>query len=150
MKIKLGCKLQYKSNNNTPLITILRLRKELSQFIESETFIIEPLVPMTEYIDLYGNYCQRLETPKGNFMIDTSAIVVTNDQPDQNFEANFTLIQNLPEQCLIYLLPSRFCESDKLNARAFEIIKSQTIGYQMVEAIRKWVNTNIKYEYNKE
>jgi transglutaminase-like putative cysteine protease len=149
MKIEVVCKLEYISSNITPLITILRLRKEQSQFIEAETFKIEPLVPMTEYIDLFGNYCQRLETTKGHFVIETSAIVVTNDEPEQNFGANFTLIQNLPEQCLVYLLPSRFCESDKLNAKAFEIIKEQYVGYQMVEAIRKWVNANIKYEYNK-
>jgi transglutaminase-like putative cysteine protease len=149
MKLKIGCKLEYFSKNNTPLITILRLRKEQMQFIESETFIVDPLVPMTEYIDLYGNYCQRLEVPKGKFIIDTSATVVTNEFVEVDINANFTLIQNLPEQTLIYLLPSRFCESDKLNSKAFEIIDGQLSGFQMVESIRKWVKNNIKYEYNR-
>jgi transglutaminase-like putative cysteine protease len=149
MKLKVGCRLEYFSNTNTPLITLLRLRKELSQFIESETFKLEPLLPMTEYVDLFGNYCQRLEVPKGNLLIDTSSIVVTNELVEENIEANFTLIQDLPEQTLIYLLPSRFCESDKLNKKAFEIIEGQSVGYQMVEAIRLWVNLNIKYEYNR-
>jgi transglutaminase-like putative cysteine protease len=149
MKLKIGCKLEYISKTNTPLITVLRLRKELSQFIESETFKMEPLLPMTEYIDLYGNYCQRMEVPKGKLVIDTLSIVVTNNQIESNPEANFTLIQDLPEQTLIYLLPSRFCESDKLNTKAFEIVSDQTVGYQMVESIRTWINKNIKYEYNR-
>ncbi|MES2797303.1 MAG: transglutaminase family protein [Bacteroidota bacterium] len=149
MKLRVGCKLEYISNHHTPLITILRLRKELSQFIENETFILEPLLPMSEYVDFYGNYCQRLETNQGKLVIDTSAIVVTSDTVEQNPEANFTLIQDLPDHTLIYLLPSRFCESDKLNNKAFEIIIGQITGYQMVEAIRTWVNKNIKYEYNK-
>ncbi len=149
MKLKIGCKLDYISDDFTPMITILRLRKEFSQFIESETFIIEPHVPMAEYIDTFGNYCQRLETTKGKFVINTSAVVVINNEPEINEAANFTLIQDLPEQCLIFLLPSRFCESDKLNAKAFEIIKGQEIGFQMVEAIRVWIFNNIKYEYNR-
>lgn len=149
MKLKVGCKLEYFAKTNTPLITLLRLRKDLTQFIESETFRIEPLIPTTEYVDLFGNYCQRMEVPQGPFVLDTSAIIVTNADIEAHNEANFTLIQNLPEQTLIYLLPSRYCESDKLNAKAFEIINNQTFGYQMVEAIRKWINLNIKYEYNR-
>ncbi len=149
MKLKVGCRLEYFSNNITPLITLLRLRKEQSQFIENETFKIEPQLSTTEYIDLFGNYCQRLEVPIGKFVIDASSIVVTNEILERNVDANFTLIQDLPEQALIYLLPSRFCESDKLNKKAFEIIDGQSSGYQMVEAIRHWVNTNIKYEYNR-
>ncbi len=149
MKLRIGCKLEYFAKTNTPIITLLRLRKDLSQFIESETFIIEPLLPTTEYIDLYGNYCQRMEVPPGKFIIDTSANVVTNTEVEKNEEANFTLIQNLPEHTLIYLLPSRYCESDKLNTKAFEIIDGQSVGYQMVEAIRRWIYLNIKYEYNR-
>lgn len=149
MKLKVACKLEYFSKSITPLITLLRLRKEQSQFIESETFKIDPQLPTTEYVDLFGNYCQRLEVPIGKFLIDTSSIVVTSETIDKNYEANFTLIQGLPEYTLIYLLPSRFCESDKLNAKAFEIIGKQFIGYQMVEAIRQWVNKHIKYEYNR-
>jgi transglutaminase-like putative cysteine protease len=149
MKLKLSCRLEYYSENITPLITLLRLRKEQSQFIESETFIIEPQLASSEYIDLFGNYCQRFEVPVGNLLIDTSSVVVTSGTIEKNLKANFTLIQDLPEQTIMYLLPSRFCESDKLNAKAFEIISNQTIGYQMVEAIRKWVNLNIKYEYNR-
>jgi transglutaminase-like putative cysteine protease len=149
MKLKIGCKLEYFSNTVTPLITMLRLRKELMQFIESESFIIEPLVPMSEYLDMYGNFCQRLDVPIGKFVIDMSSIVVTNEHVEEDFEANFTLITNLPDYTLIYLLASRYCESDKLNYLAFDIIKEQVFGYQMVESIRKWVYANIKYEYNK-
>lgn len=148
MKLKIGCKLEYYANTVTPLIAMLRLRKDLWQYIASESYIIEPHIPLTEYIDFYGNYCQRIEVPVGNFKIEVSAIVDANDVVDVDFNANLTPISDLPYQCLIYLLPSRYCESDKLNYLANNIIFNQITGYQMVEAIRNWVNRNVIYEYN--
>ena len=58
------------------------------------------------------------------------------------------LIQDLPDETLLYLLPSRFCESDQLSSKANDIIQDYFSGYEMVEAIRLWVNQNIKYQYD--
>jgi transglutaminase-like putative cysteine protease len=148
MKLKIGCNLDYFSTQNTPLILILRVRSGFWQLVIDEHYKVEPTTQMTEYVDLYGNFCQRLIAPKGNFNIQTNSVVEVKQYVEVNLQANFTLIQNLPKESLIYLLPSRFCESDKLNNLAFEIIKGIETGYLMVEAIRQWVRTNVKYEYN--
>ena len=149
MKLKVGCLLEYKAHEETPLILLLRPHRNLSQSILNEVFTVEPNVPITEYLDFYGNTCQRLIVPTGKFTIDTHSVVEVNEYLEKDSNANFTLIQDLPDDTLIYLLPSRFCESDKLNTKAFEIIGNITGGYQMVESIRLWVNKNIKYEYDR-
>ena len=113
-----------------------------------EKFTVEPFVSMTEYKDRFDNDCQRMVTPTGKFVVDTQYIVETEAYVDVHEDANFTLIQDLPDDTLIYLLPSRFCESDKMAGRAFEIIDDLSTGYQMVEDIRQWVRSNVKYEYN--
>lgn len=149
MKLKIGCLLEYYSNHDTPFILLLRPHGGLSQSIISEDFTVHPSVTMTQYTDFYGNSCRRLISPIGKFIIDTTFTVETEEYAAVNPDAQFTLIQNLPDDALIYLLPSRFCESDKLNSKAFEIIQHLTIGYEMVEAIRLWVRANIQYEYNR-
>lgn len=148
MKLKVGCQLDYRTSQNTPLILLLRPRHGPDQSIIQEEFKVAPSVPVTEYLDLYGNSCQRLVSPQGLFSVVSSAIVETRELVEVNDQANFTLIQDLPSAALIYLLPSRYCESDKLNSKAFEITGSIDNGYQMVEAIRQWVRANITYEYD--
>ena len=149
MKLKIGCLLEYYSYHETPFILLLRPHGGLSQSILYEDFVVEPAVSMTDYTDLYGNSCRRLISPVGKFSINTTFTVETEEYATVNPDAQFTLIQDLPDDALIYLLPSRFCESDKLNSKAFEIIQNLTVGYQMVEAIRLWVRANIQYEYNR-
>lgn len=149
MKLKIDCQLEYRAAYDTPFILLLRLHGCKSQSILYETLELNPAVPMTEYVDLYGNYCQRFMAPEGKLVIRTSALVETEEGVAVDQDANFTLIQYLPDEALLYLLPSRFCESDKLNQKAFEIVGNRMVGYQMVEAIRQWVKNNIKYEYNR-
>ena len=149
MRLKVGCQLEYRSRYETPFILLLRLHGGSAQSIIYEELKMDPNVPMTEYKDHYGNYCHRLIAPEGRLVISSHAIVETEVNAAIDTNANFTLIQYLPDDALIYLLPSRFCESDKLNSKAYEIISDFMTGYQMVEAIRQWVNTNIKYEYDR-
>ena len=149
MTLKIGCQLEYQCTQNTPLILLLRIHKGFSQSLIHEEYTVQPPVPITQYLDFYGNNCQRLITPIGQFVIDTHFIVDTKEYVEVNNEAQFTLIQHLPDNTLIYLLPSRFCESDKLYSKAFEIIQDLFSGYLMVEAIRQWVRSSIKYEYNR-
>ena len=148
MKLKVTCQLDYQTFQNVPLIFLLRLRTGLNQTVITEEFIVEPAVPVKEYLDLYGNYCQRLLSPMGQFSIKTSALVETAPSIEVDFGANFVLIQDVPDDVLLYLLPSRYCESDKLLAKASEIIYYLSTGYEMVEAIRQWVRLNIQYAYN--
>jgi transglutaminase-like putative cysteine protease len=148
MKLKVGCQLEYRSRYETPFILLLRLHEGSPQSILYEELNIEPWVPMASYLDHYGNTCHRFIAPEGKFVIRSNAMVEAAQQAEQNTDAAFTLIQYLPDYTLIYLLPSRFCESDKLNSKAYEIINDLMTGYEMVEAIRQWVYQNIKYEYN--
>ncbi len=148
MKLQVGCHLDYQTSQNTPLILLLQPRIDCDQFVIQTEFKIEPYVPTSHYLDLYGNSCKRLISPQGLFSVISIAIVETQEFVEVNEQANFTLIQDLPSAALIYLLPSRYCESDKLNYQAFEIIKGIDNAYQMVEAIRQWVRANIKYEYD--
>lgn len=147
MQLKAGCQISFEANAPTPLILMLRPRSGFGQWVIKEEYSIEPLVSVVEYTDSYGNLCQRLVAPEGLLQIGTNFIVETADEIDVNPGAPFVPIQNLPETVIQFLLPSRYCQSDRLGDLAWEIVTDLAPGYDQVTAIRRWIGTNIEYSY---
>ncbi len=148
MQLNAGCSLAFTAQADTPLTLMLRPRSGAGQWIIREEFQIEPYVPVTEFTDLYGNLCQRLTAPTGPFSIQFTATVETPDEIDTAHGASYTPADQLPDDVLHFTLPSRYCESDKLGNLAADITSNAEPGYDQVEAIRRWINQNIQYQYN--
>jgi transglutaminase-like putative cysteine protease len=125
---------------------MLRLRSGAQQWVASEEYRLKPSVPVFEFTDNFGNLCQRLTAPPGPFAIHTAADVMTADEVDQAPGAPFIEIEYLPDAVLSYLLPSRYCESDRFGQMATEITAGQLLGYDQVKAIESWLRTSIRYE----
>ena len=149
MKLKVACQLDYDSKENAPLILMLRPQNGSEQKLIEENYFLTPNIPIKEYQDVYGNLCQRMIAPLGKLNIRTSFIFEVIETLETNFDAGFVPVENLPNEVIIYTLPSRYCEADKLSKLAFEIIKNLPLGYQQVEAIRSWVKSHLKYEYGR-
>lgn len=147
MRLEVGCELAFDIAEPTPLVLMLRPRSGDSQWIIQENFTLSPDVSFSEYIDNYGNLCQRLTAPAGRLLVTDRAIVETSNSIDIEPGALFTLAQDLPDQILQFLLPSRYCESDLLGDLAHQIIKGIDSGYDQVSAIKNWVQSNIRYSY---
>ncbi len=147
MQLNAGCSLAFTAQADTPLTLMLRPRSGAGQWIIREEFQIEPYVPVTEFTDLYGNLCQRLTAPAGPFSIQFTATVESPDVIDTAPGAPYTPAEQLPDDVLHFTLPSRYCESDKLGKLAADITNGQKPGYDQVEAIRRWINQNIRYQY---
>ncbi len=147
MKLKAGCHLSFEAIASSPLILMLRPRSGLGQWVIREEYWFEPTVPVVEYVDSYGNLCQRLITPQGLFQVDTNAIVETSDTIDIQSGAAFVPVQEIPDYALQFLLPSRYCQSDLLGDLANEVVVGIASAYDQVEAIRDWIHTHIEYRY---
>ncbi|HEY9697502.1 MAG TPA: transglutaminase family protein [Trichocoleus sp.] len=147
MRLEAGCQISFEADAPTPLILMLRPRSGDGQWVVREEYLLEPTAPVAEYTDVYGNLCQRLVTPQGAFQVRTSAVVETAEAIDLEPGTPFTPVQDLPETVLQYLLPSRYCQADLLSDLAWEIVGDAVPGYDQVEAIRQWIQTQIKYEY---
>jgi transglutaminase-like putative cysteine protease len=128
---------------------MLRPQSGVQQWIALEEYRIEPSVPVFEFIDNYGNFAQRLIAPPGHFAIFTAAEVMTSDYVDQAPGAEFIEIQNLPNNVLSFLLPSRYCESDTFSQMASEITAGAKLGYDQVSAIVEWLRERIRFEPNR-
>ncbi|MDH4024691.1 MAG: transglutaminase family protein [Desulfuromonadales bacterium] len=143
--IKATCDINFHMDACTPLVLMLRPRSGSHQWVARESYTLSPHVPVVEYTDGYGNLCQRLVAPEGAFSIHTSAEVLTADEFDMAPGAYFVEIQNLPESVLAYLLPSRYCESDRFGDLARDIVAGVQPGYDQVASIDRWVRNSIRY-----
>ena len=79
MQLRTRCQLSFHLSIPTPFILMLRPRSGAQQWITREIFRLNPMVPVVEFTDSYGNLCQRLTAPPGLFSIHTSAEVVVSD-----------------------------------------------------------------------
>ncbi|MEJ2566713.1 MAG: transglutaminase family protein [Gammaproteobacteria bacterium] len=145
MWLRTSCDLAFDISVPIPFVLMLRPRSGAQQWIAREEYRLEPSVPVFEFTDNYGNLCQRLIAPIGSFTVRTSAEVMTEDYVDQAFGAPFVEIQNLPDPVLSYLLPSRYCESDRFHQMAIEITAGRQPGYDQVVAIITWLRNSICY-----
>ncbi|MFT4738685.1 MAG: transglutaminase-like putative cysteine protease [Cyclobacteriaceae bacterium] len=145
MWLRTSCYLEFELKAPTPFILMLRPRSGAKQWIEREEYKILPSVPVTEYTDSFGNLSQRLIAPAGNFSVRTSADVKVADFVDVSPGAPFVEVQHLPDYILSYLLPSRYCESERFNEMAVSISANQLLGYDQVAAIEAWLRTTISY-----
>lgn len=147
MQLQASCSFTMHTDTPAPSIFMLRPRSGSAQLISSETFITHPHVPVTEYIDAYGNLCQRLTIPPGGFLLESRVTAECPAQIDVHPYAGYTPVEQLPDYALQFLLPSRYCESDKMNSLATEITRGVSPGYPQVEAIRSWVHRHFNYQY---
>ncbi|NVK39884.1 MAG: transglutaminase family protein [Oceanospirillaceae bacterium] len=145
MWLRTSCDLKFDIEVPTPFILMLRPRSGAQQWIAREEYRLYPSIPVFEFTDDFGNLCQRLIAPPGAFGIHTLSDVMTADSIDVAPGAPFVEIQNLPDDTLKYLLPSRFCEAECFGQMATEITANQWLGYDQVAAIEDWLRQNISY-----
>ncbi len=140
------CQLDYHTTEDVPVIFMLRPRSGWAQWIMKEEFHLQPQVPVVEFTDLYGNLCQRLVMPAGNFHLSVSYRALVSEMADADFNAPLLMSQHLPTELLHYLLPSRYCQSDQLSDLASSIVGNSPANFQMVACIRNWIYENVRYE----
>ncbi len=145
MWLRTGCSMTFDVSVATPLILMLRPRSGIHQWVARESYTLTPSVQVIEYTDNFGNLCQRLVAPPGEFTIRTSADILTSEGLDVHPGAPFEEVQNLPDEVLTYLLPTRYCESDKFIDLGREIVADAAPGYDQVAAIEAWIRNNIRF-----
>ena len=145
MLLRVSCDLVFDIEIPTPFILMLRPRSGAQQWVTHETYNIEPNLQAYEFTDAFGNLCQRIVAPPGLFSVFTQADVKVAKFVDEAPSAYFVDIENLPDNVLSYLLPSRFCESDRFGDLANNITSNQLPGYNQVAAIENWLRNTISY-----
>ncbi len=145
MKFRVSSSLRFYIEDESALIFMLRPYRGIRQWIVRETFVIKPTLPILESTDSYGNSCQRLVAPKGYLLVHSSAEVIADGYAEAAPGAGFIEIQYLPSDVLRFLLPSRYCESDRFGELARDIIADALPGYDQVSKIVEWIRQTVQY-----
>ena len=115
MKIKIGFEIAFGALQPTPMVILLNVHpSRQGDLLTSDQITTSPLVPIRPYHDSFGNECGRLFLPAGRTVLSYSGIVRDTGQPDPVAPtAHQIAVQDLPDQCILYLLPSRYCETSQ-------------------------------------
>src|SRR5215813_11515466 len=123
MEIKVGFEITYQGAQPTPVVMMLSIHpSRRADIIGHETITTEPEVKIGYYRDSFGNICGRLVVPAGGITLRGRARVADTGLPDHvNPRAQQTPIETLPDELLLYLMPSRYCETDRLTDIAWSL-----------------------------
>ena len=147
MRVRTRNRIALHCEEACPVVALLRPRSGASQWVVVERYGIEPWVPATEYVDAFGNLCQRFTLPAGDSALDVEHEVEVPDQIDVDRGAPQVPPAQLPDDALQYLLQSRYCPSDKMSERAKALVQGCPPGYPQAERIAAWIRENIAYRY---
>jgi transglutaminase-like putative cysteine protease len=147
MHVRVGCEFRYRAPAPTPTIWQVRPRPDGDHWLLSHTWSTTPPLPVSSYIDVYGNLCDRLMLVEGENLLRYDATVeVPSDYDQWDKDAPQRSIEELPNDALVYLLPSRFCLSDLLHDQAWELFGTVAPGYPRVQAVCDWVHENVRFQ----
>lgn len=145
MWLHAATELEFEAMVPTPFILMLRPRSGWQQWVGREQYVLRPSVPAVEFTDPFGNLCQRIVAPAGRFGISAAADIECPDGADSAPGAPFVEVQMLPDDVLPYLLPSRYCESDRFFEQARDLVAGDLPGYDQCRAISAWIAETIRY-----
>jgi transglutaminase-like putative cysteine protease len=147
LTVRVGCEFGYDAPSPTPSVFQVR-PEDRGGAIVRESWSTEPLTPFHDYRDLYGNRPRRLTMPPGHFTMRYDADVAISPFPaETDWYARQLPVSELPDEVLVYTMPSRFCLSDELADEAWERFGSTPPGWACVQAICDWVHENVRFAY---
>jgi transglutaminase-like putative cysteine protease len=148
--LRVGYRMTFDFREATPAVLMLYLHPSITSRVERLGRLrVEPTTAVTEYLDLYGNRCGRLLVPSGQVTFSDEAIVADSGEPDpQHWDAEQHPVQDLPDDVLLYLLASRYCEVDsEIKDVAGSLFGRIEPGWARVAAICSFVHRHLHFDY---
>jgi transglutaminase-like putative cysteine protease len=149
MQIQIGYEIHYDLPQPTPMILTLNVHySRVSQLVRPDHLMTTPAVPTTGYRDGFGNWCTRLVAPAGHFCATTDTVINDSGATEPVVPSAIQhLVQDLPEDTLVYLLGSRYCETDRMSQVAWDLFSGTPLGWARVQAVCDFVHRHIQFGY---
>lgn len=150
MLIRIGYDIAFELANPTPIVAMLYVHpSRRDDLVKPETVRVVPDVPVHTYTDSFGNVCGRLLASAGTVRFHLDAKIRDGGKPDPAApDARQHAIEDLPDETLQFLLPSRYGEVDKLNDIAWKLFGATAPGWSRAQAICDWVHDHITFGYH--
>jgi transglutaminase-like putative cysteine protease len=149
MFIRFGCELTFGNANQVPMILMLQSQPGRGQrLVQPDTMRTDPHVSSSSYVDEFGNTCTRLISPAAQLHVSTEGLLEDSGVPEaEAWNAAEVPVNELPDECLRYLLASRYCETDVLMNDAWRLFGHVAGGWNRVQTICDFVNRHAAFGY---
>jgi transglutaminase-like putative cysteine protease len=150
--ISFGFDLSLRIAVDTTVLFCLKVHpSRCGDLISGEDFRVEPKVPVDEYLDGHGNRCGRLRCQEGVIRFINRGLIRDSGELDPLVpQARQDEIASLPHDTLLYVLPSRYCESDsELADFAWRRFGATPPGWPRIQAICDFVHQHVEFDYLK-
>jgi transglutaminase-like putative cysteine protease len=149
MLIEAGFEIAFQCPALTPMLLQLNVHPSRETDLRSPDMIVsDPPLAKTAYLDLYGNRVTRLVVPPGPVAFRNRFVIHDSGRPEETPpDTELMPVARLPDDVLLYLVSSRYCDSDKLADFAWAKFGAITGGYRRVKAICDYVNAQIRFSY---
>src|SRR2546421_3671183 len=149
MQLRVGYELIYSFPQPTPIILVVNIHdSRAADIVVPDRLTSEPPIPMVAYRDGFGNLCHRLLAPAGRLRLSADGVINDDGRIDQiDPAAGQDSVESLPDDTLVFLLGSRYCETDLLSQMAWDLFSGTLPGYFRVRAICDYVHRHITFNY---
>jgi transglutaminase-like putative cysteine protease len=149
VQLRIGYELIYDFQQPTPAILVVNVHSSrATDLVVRDQIVAEPDLEIVGYRDSFGNDCHRILAPAGRLRLSADAVIHDSGQPDEvGWAAGQATVQDLPEGVLLFLLGSRYCETDRLSETAWQLFSGTPPGFSRVQAICNFVNRHILFDY---
>jgi transglutaminase-like putative cysteine protease len=149
MQIRAGYEIVYHCPQVTPMLLMVHIHySRASDIVTPDRLTTDPFVPVTSHRDIYGNWCSRIVAPIGRIRLTSNAVIRDSGSPDALAPgAHQHEVRDLPEETLVFLLGSRYCETDLLSDAAWNLFSQGPPGWPRVQAICDFVHNHIAFNY---
>jgi transglutaminase-like putative cysteine protease len=150
MLIRTGYDIRFDADTPVPMLALLSVHPSRHRDLRTTHRIVAaPDVPLYDYLDGFGNICTRFTIPAGGLSLSCDILVEDSGEPDIVLsEARQMPIESLPDDVLLYLLASRYCETDRLADTAWSNFGHIEDGWARVQAIVDFTHTHIEFGYH--
>jgi transglutaminase-like putative cysteine protease len=143
-RFAIDCTLDYRLDGPCDFVFMVQAARCHGQRLCSEALTLSPQASARSHIDEAGNRVLRVHAPAGDLRLHYLAEVERETRPDHADTSEWP-VQELPDDTLPHLLPTRYCESDLLAGAAQKIFGALPPGLQRVQAISDWIHQHIEY-----
>ncbi len=148
VEIAIGCRFLFDVVTPTHAVVLVEPHFDEEVRVSGARFEVTPEIEMANYLDMFGNRCRRMTLPAGPVELTFSASVADDGEPDViDVDAPELRPADLPDEALMFLLPSRYCQSDRVADFAYATFGQVTPGWSRVLAISEWVHDHIAFDY---
>ena len=150
MRIRAGYDIAFTMSQHTPMILMLTVHPSRAKdLLTAQRLLAAPKIPLREYRDVFGNVCTRIVAPPGVAEFKADFEIYDSGEPDEVVpHARQHPIEELPDDALVFLLGSRYCDTQSLSDFAWQAFGASKPGWARVQAICDFVHNHIKFGYS--